>query len=192
MRHRLVRSPSGIEDIVSAWRREMPDVTLDPFLFGIYAQRLHHMYGQSAEAISKARFGLRLDDMRVLLALRRAPATDYARRPTDLAQSMLVTPGAITKKVVRLTAKRFVRRIPDGGAYLVQLTARGRSVAEKFVVAACRDSAFAAALAALPPKERAAGARFCRKLIAILEKESSPPAARPPTARQRAKRSRTQ
>lgn len=188
MRQRLVRSPSGIEDIVAAWRREMPDAELDPFLFGIYAQRLNHMFGQSAEDISKARFGLRLDDMRVLLALRRARTTGFARRPTDLAQSMLMTPGAITKKVVRLTAKRFVRRIPDGGAYRVQLTARGRSVAEEYVLA-CADSRFAMALAALPPKERAAGTHFCRSLIAILEKESSMPAARQAITRRRAKRS---
>ena len=189
MRQRLVRSPSGIEDIVAAWRREMPDAELDPFLFGIYAQRLNHMFGQSAEDISKGRFGVSLDDMRVLLALRRARTTSFARRPTDLAQAMLMTPGAITKKVARLSAKRFVRRLPDGGAYRVQLTARGRSVAEEYVLA-CSDNKFAMALAALPPKERAAGTQFCRTLIAILEKDSAPPAEKKAVKRPRAKRSR--
>ena len=53
-------------------------------------------------------------DMRVLFALRRA-GKPYAWRPTDLFRAHLVTSGAITKQVGRLTSLGFVERTDETG-----------------------------------------------------------------------------
>src|SRR3546814_12633368 len=70
--------------------------------------------------------------MRFLFALRRAPPS-YARRPTELFRSLLVTSGAITKQVDRLVAGGFVARQPGpakSGGFLIHLTGTGFKTAD--------------------------------------------------------------
>jgi len=76
-------------------------------------------------------FGMSPGDVRILLALRRAP--EGALRPTDLFKQLLVTSGAITKQVDRLEARGFVRRVFNSEGkrgWLITLTDRGRNITE--------------------------------------------------------------
>src|SRR5260221_539304 len=129
----------------------------------------------------QARFGMSARDMRVLLALRRG-GPPYALRPTDLFESLLVTSGAVTKQVDRLQRRRLVKRLPDpehGGGFRVQLTERGLEMVDAAVDLLARDSSIRPATSRVDKAEREAAARFCLKMISLLEPQS--PAQAQPT-----------
>ncbi len=89
-------------------------------------------------------YGLSASEIRVLFALRRSGG-DYARRPTDLFKALLVTSGAITKKVdPAVRPPGFVKRRADPGdpaaACLVHLTAKGKQVADQALESLADDS----------------------------------------------------
>ena len=97
--------------------------------------RLGRMLDAADDRICRDTAGISGADLRVLLALRRS-GTPYEKRPTDLFRALLVTSGAITKQVDRLQDAGFVVRHPDpsfGGGFLVQLTKKGKTVAERTV-----------------------------------------------------------
>lgn len=71
----------------------------------------------------------------MLAALRRAGAP-YTLRHRDLTAAMLVTPGAVTKRVDRLMAKGFVARKADGTdgrGQLVRLTPVGKRLVGRVI-----------------------------------------------------------
>ena len=79
--------------------------------------------------------GLGNGDFDVLAALRRA-GSPYALRHRDLTASMLVTPGAVTKRVDRLLAKGLVTRgahESDGRGQLVRLTRAGVRFVDRMI-----------------------------------------------------------
>src|SRR5580692_5720701 len=121
---------SHIEDVVESWRRERPDLDLGDFLLAILVMRLGRQVDDKYDRLCRERFGISGADMRVLFALRRA-GKPFMRRPTDLFRALLVTSGAITKQVDRLSKKGLVERISRenqlGG---VQLTAKGLKMAD--------------------------------------------------------------
>jgi DNA-binding MarR family transcriptional regulator len=132
--------------------------------------------------LGHARFGMSAHDMRVLLALRRG-GPPYALRPTDLFESLLVTSGAVTKQVDRLERRRLVKRLPDpdhGGGLRVQLSPRGLEMVDAAVELLARSSPIRPATAPLDKRERDAAARFCLKLIAMLEAPAKPTSAAQP------------
>lgn len=167
---------SFIEEITRQWERERPDLDLGDFLLAIYIRRLGRLIESEYERMCQARFGMSAWDMRVLLALRRG-GPPHAMRPTDLFEALLVTSGAVTKQVDRLQRRRLVKRLPDpdhGGGFRVQLTERGLEMVDTAVELLARDSAIRPATEKIDKREREAAARFCLKLIALLE--PAPPA----------------
>ena len=58
-------------------------------------------------------------------------------RPTDIFQYLLITAGAVTKQVDRLSIRGFVKRKPDpghAGGTLVQLTKKGIAIANEMAI----------------------------------------------------------
>src|SRR5262249_2925915 len=98
---RITSSPA--QDIAASWARERPDLDPLDYLLPIYLIRIGRIVDRVGDRKWQRLFGLSASEIRVLFALRRSGG-DYARRPTDLFKALLVTSGAITKKIDRLTA----------------------------------------------------------------------------------------
>jgi DNA-binding MarR family transcriptional regulator len=160
------------------WRRERGDLDLDNFLLAIYLMRLGTLADQAFHRMCLRNYGVSGGDMRVLLALRRG-GQPYVRRPTDLFRALLVTSGAITKKVDRLEAAGFVERLPDpshSGGFLVHLTRRGLDTVEEAVEHLAKKSVLGPAMARLPAAEREAGSTFVLSLLSAMEQQEAEPA----------------
>src|ERR1044072_3327663 len=99
---------SPVQDIASSWARERPDLDPLDYLLPIYLIRIGRIGGRAGDRKWQRLFGVRAGEIHVLFALRRSVG-DYARRPTDLFRALLVTSGAITQKVDRLTETGLVK-----------------------------------------------------------------------------------
>ncbi len=138
-RRKTSRNASGdandeIKDIVKAWRRARPD--LDFRLMGLVLrmQRFTFAFRRNVEKMAGSSH-VKSGDLFVLLALRRA-VPDCALRPTDLFRTLLVTSGAMTKRIDRLAAKGYVERVDgtdDRRSSLVRLTRSGRELADSAI-----------------------------------------------------------
>lgn len=86
--------------------------------------------------------------------------------PTDLARTLLLTPGSVTHRVDRLERAGLVRRTLDPAdrrSILVELTPQGLEIVERAVEA--HAAAEEQAVSALTPDERERLARLLRKLL---------------------------
>lgn len=153
------------------WRTERADLPLDNFLLAIYLMRLGTLVDRAFDQHCQQTYGIGGGDMRVMLALRRG-GPPYARRPTDLFRALLVTSGAITKKVDRLVAAGYAERLPDpghGGGFLVHLTKRGLHVVNQASEHLAHQSMVAPAMAKFTPQEQRQGADFVLRVLSHLE-----------------------
>ncbi len=159
--------------IAMQWRAERSDLELDNFLLAIYFMRLGAIVDRGYDRYCQKFFGVSGGDMRLMLALRRSGAP-FVKRPTDLFKALLVTSGAITKKVDRLQAAGFVDRLADpshAGGFLVQLTKRGLQVVDLATEHLANESALAPAMALLTAQQRQQGIDFTLALLSGLEAE---------------------
>ncbi|MFN8147168.1 MAG: MarR family transcriptional regulator [Candidatus Nanopelagicales bacterium] len=117
-----------VDVLVSAWRRERPDLDVGPLEVLSRVSRLaRHLDLARREAF--AAHGLEPWEFDVLAALRREGAP-YALSPGRLLQVTLVTSGTMTNRIDRLEAKGLVEREPDpddGRSVRVLLTDAGRT-----------------------------------------------------------------
>jgi DNA-binding MarR family transcriptional regulator len=134
------RVDDEVDRLVEAWRRERPDLDLEPMGVLSRVSRLaHHL--DRARRRAFAAHGIELWEFDVLAALRRAGAP-YELSPGRLLRETLVTSGTMTNRVDRLEARGLVERLPDPSdrrGVLVRLTQTGRATV---------DGAFSALLAA--------------------------------------------
>jgi len=168
---------SLIELIALQWQRERADLDLDNFLLAIYFMRLGTLVDRAYGRMCMARYGISGADMRVLLALRRG-GPPYVKRPTDLFKALLVTSGAVTKKVDRLTAAGFTERLPDpghNGGFLVHLTKKGLQIVEEAVEVLAKESALGPAVTQFSKEEFRNGSRFALRTLAAMEATSLSP-----------------
>lgn len=118
-----------VDRIQAEWRRERPDVDVEPQ--GIIG-RLHRLATHLTAELTVVyeRHGLGEGEFDVLAALRRAGAP-YERAPKELAQHTMVTTGAMTKRLDRLVEAGLVTRSSvdgDGRRRTAGLTPRGLEV----------------------------------------------------------------
>lgn len=117
-----------VDRLVTAWKRERPDLDVAPMQVLSRITRLAlHLDRARREAF--ADHGLETSDFDVLSALRRS-GEPYQLSPGHLVQQTLVTSGTMTHRVDRLVGKGLVDRLPDPSdrrGVLVRLTATGRS-----------------------------------------------------------------
>ena len=163
-----VRVDDEVDRLVEAWRRERPDLDLEPMGVLSRVSRLaHHL--DRARRRAFAAHGIELWEFDVLAALRRAGAP-YELSPGRLLRETLVTSGTMTNRVDRLEARGLVERLPDPSdrrGVLVRLTETGRATV---------DGAFSALLAAeaellagLGEPDRARLAELLRRLVVPFE-----------------------
>ncbi|HRW17498.1 MAG TPA: MarR family winged helix-turn-helix transcriptional regulator [Dermatophilaceae bacterium] len=157
-----------VDRIVAAWRRELPQLDVEPLhiLSRItrLARRLDLLRGAAF-----AEHDLEGWEFDVLSALRRA-GEPYELSPGRLVTDTLVTSGTMTNRVNRLVRRGLVTRHTDPhdrrGA-LVRLTGEGRRVADAAITdLVTREHAL---LDALPVAERTVLADLLRRLSTPLE-----------------------
>jgi len=164
-----------IEEIASAWKHERPDLNLSDLLFCIYLMRLGRRIESAYDLMCRTEFGISGYDMRVLFALRRS-GSPYARRPTDLYMSTLVTSGAITKQVDRLQKLGFVERkenSSDQKSVMVQLTRRGIRAANKATDILAKQSVISNATRRFSARDRTSAEKLIKLLLEECESAMS-------------------
>lgn len=128
-----------VDRIVEAWRRERPDLDVNPMTVLSRVTRLARHLDLERRRVF-AEHGLETWGFDVLSALRRSGAP-YRLSPGALLTQTLVTSGTMTNRIDRLQEHGLVTRLPspdDGRGVLVELTTEG---------AARVDAALAALLA---------------------------------------------
>jgi DNA-binding MarR family transcriptional regulator len=123
-----------IADIVGQWARERPDLDPTPLLI---IGRIQQMAAALDTALRPpfAAADLGNGDFDVLAALRREGAP-YTLTAGELSQRMLVTTGAVTKRVDRLIARGLVSRsvsAADARGRVVGLTPAGVALTDRLI-----------------------------------------------------------
>jgi DNA-binding MarR family transcriptional regulator len=154
-----------VDRLVTAWRKERPDLDVEPLHVLSRVSRLARHLDRARRA-AFAEHDLEPWEFDVLTALRRA-GEPYELSPGALLRATLVTSGTMTNRIDRLAAAGLVVRRPDPEdkrGVLVRLTDAGRERV---------DAAFADLLrrerdllSALPNPERQALAALLRTLLA--------------------------
>lgn len=154
-----------VDRLVTAWRKERPDLDVEPLhVFSRVSRLARHL--DRARRAAFAEHDLEPWEFDVLTALRRA-GPPYELSPGALLRATLVTSGTMTNRIDRLAAAGLVRRRPDPGdrrGVLVSLTEAGRTrVDAAFTDLLRREQAL---LAALPHRDRRILADLLRTLLA--------------------------
>lgn len=156
------------DDIESGWLAQRPDLDLAMACTLLRLERVNQLHEMRVQAISNT-VGLLTGDLHVLLALRRS-GKPYELRPTDLFRALLVTSGAMTKRVARLQEGGFILRVSandDGRSELVRLTAKGLATADRGITEIARGVASVTKESGLSKAEIATFDRCLRKLLAV-------------------------
>lgn len=155
-----------VDRLVAAWRRERPDLDVEPLEVLSRVGRLSRHLDR-ARRIAFAELGLEPWEFDVLTALRRA-GSPYQLSPGQLLTQTLVTSGTMTNRIDRLAKKGLVERLPDPTdrrGVLVRLTPAGQDHADR-------------ALAGLLEQERAILAELSlaqrRELAGLLRELTAP------------------
>lgn len=123
-----------IDFVVDQWRSAMPELDVSSMaIFGRMLRLMKHL--AKARAVALEPFGFHEGEFDVLATLRRA-GKPYRLSPTQLYTSLLVTSGAMTNRLNRLTNEGMIERLADpqdGRSMLVGLTRRGVETIEQAV-----------------------------------------------------------
>ena len=162
-------SEDDVDRIVSAWRRERPELDVTPLEILSRVSRLARRL-DLARGAAFSEHGLDSWEFDVLSALRRA-GKPYELSPGQLVAQTLVTSGTMTNRVDRLLGRGFVERHPDPRdrrGVIVRLTPTGMRTVDSAL-----DDLLAherELLADLPTSERDALAAQLRVLLTPFER----------------------
>lgn len=154
--------------MVAQWHRERPDLDATPMLVIGRLFRVTDAADQRLRPLFAAA-GLGNGDFDVLAALRRS-GPPYALSAGELSRTVLVTTGAITKRVDRLEARGLVSRTVaehDSRGRLVTLTAEGVALTDELFAAHLDNQR--RLLAGLTEPERERLAELLQRLAATLD-----------------------
>lgn len=120
-----------IDELQSDWSKQRPDLDPEPMGVVLRIQALAKILGdRTAEKLQS--FDLQWWQYDVLSTLRRR-GTPFILAATELADSTMLTSGAMTNRIDRLEEEGLVRRVKDdndGRRVLVQLTQKGLKLIE--------------------------------------------------------------
>lgn len=156
------------DDIETAWQQQRPDLDLAMACTLLRLERVNQLHEMRVQGISET-IGLQTGELHVLLALRRS-GKPYELRPTDLFRTLLVTSGAVTKRVARLQEGGFILRVSandDGRSELVRLTAKGLVTADRGIAEIAKGTRLVAEESRLTRADITALDRALRKLLTV-------------------------
>lgn len=157
-----------VDGIVEAWRRERPDLDVEPLQVLSRVARLADVLDERRTA-AFVEHGLQASDFDVLAALRRA-GEPFELTAGELAAATHVTSGTMTSRLDRLMQRKLVVRradTTDGRLVRVRLTATGRrrvDAAFEALLASEREL-----LARVPSARRGRLAAGLRELLAATD-----------------------
>ncbi|HSA50156.1 MAG TPA: MarR family transcriptional regulator [Yinghuangia sp.] len=161
-----------VDRLIEAWRRERPDLDVEPLEVLSRVTRLARHLDRARRLAFSAR-DLEPWEFDVLSALRRAGAP-YQLSPGQLLTQTLVTSGTMTNRIDRLTAKGLVLRLPDPGdrrGVLVRLTDEGRDRVDSAMADLLEHERDI--LAGLDSGQRAALANLLRSVVAPFDNHAA-------------------
>ena len=123
-----------VDHLIEQWGRVLPGLDVSPMAVIARISRLCRILERDVDQIY-AEHGLNHAQFGVLAALRRS-GPPFRLSPTELYSSLLITSGAVTNRLERLTAAGLVRRVPDpadGRSLLVALTPKGLRLIDRLV-----------------------------------------------------------
>ena len=165
-----VSVPDFVDEIIEQWRHERPDLDPSPIaVIGRLSRASRAVDVRLKECY--ATFGLGEGDFDLLVTVRRN-GPPYRLTPTQLGERMMITSGAVTKRVDRLAERGLVQRaVSDGDARSlpVQLTDTGIALTEEAMAAHVANED--RILAALSPAERKQLAGLLRTLLVSFESD---------------------
>ena len=125
----LMTDTDGVDAIIGQWRHERPDLDTSPMGVIGRISRLCREIERRLEPVYAAS-GLEPGWYDVLATLRRA-GPPYRVRPTDFAETLMLTSSGTTKRLDRLEAAGHITRERDPSdrrGVLIALTPQGRSL----------------------------------------------------------------
>jgi DNA-binding MarR family transcriptional regulator len=125
-----------VDQILSQWQRERPDLDVSPMgIVGRITRLAKHLERAIQEKF--AEFGLTVGEFDVLATLRRS-GQPYQLSPTELFNTMMVTSGTMTHRLDRLEKAELIDRLPDPSdrrGTIITLTKKGFDLIEEAVTA---------------------------------------------------------
>ncbi|HIC82493.1 MAG TPA: MarR family transcriptional regulator [Kiloniellaceae bacterium] len=131
-----------VDRILAQWRRERPDLDVDPMGLIGRTKRLALFLTRGMEK-TWAHYGLNDASFDVLATLRRS-GPPFRLSPSALMASTMVTSGTMTNRIDQLDKAGLVERIrnpDDGRSVLIALTDKGFGVIDAAVTAHVRTQA---------------------------------------------------
>jgi DNA-binding MarR family transcriptional regulator len=116
-----------VDEIVDAWRRERPDLDVEPLQILSRVSRLADLL-DDRRAAAFVEHGLQAHEFDVIAALRRR-GEPFEMTAGELCAATYVTSGTMTSRLDRLAGRKLVVRRPDdddGRLVRVRLTVAGR------------------------------------------------------------------
>lgn len=164
----VTKDDDAVDRIAAQWARERPELDVAPMTVVGRISRLAELLDQRLRPVFAAA-GLGNGDFDVLASLRRA-GEPFRLTPSELGATMMVTSGAVTKRVDRLERDGLVQRTvntSDARGRVIELTPAGRALVERVhpLHLANED----ALLGALDADERAQLAGLLRTLLISLD-----------------------
>jgi DNA-binding MarR family transcriptional regulator len=160
----MTSSRDHVDRIIEQWRGQRPDLDTSPMAVIARISRVSRFLERRIGDVLGS-FDLNEPQFAVLAALRRA-GPPFILSPTALYNSLLISSGAMTNRLERLTAAGLVKRIPDSRdrrSMLVALTPKGNQVIDQALSAHTENEH--RLLAALDPGERETLAGLLRQVL---------------------------
>ncbi len=126
----------SVDRIIQQWAKVRPDVDMAPVGILGRLSRLTRILERELQAVF-SEFGLQRGEFDLLATLRRTDVAGTGLTAGELADSTMVTSGAITNRLDRLVAKNLVTRRTDPNSrrtIRVALTPEGRRVIDEALV----------------------------------------------------------
>ncbi|XVQ13142.1 MarR family winged helix-turn-helix transcriptional regulator [Spirillospora sp. CA-255316] len=178
-----------VEKVLDDWRRERPD--LDPSPIGVFG-RLRRVAELSRHELEGylAPYGLTPKSFDVLANLRRG-GPPYRKTPSELAESSLLSSGAMTGRLDSLEKAGLIRRSPHPGdrrVMFTELTPAGiELIDEVFALHLANEETLLEGLGRAARDEIAGALALLERTIqdAVEKREAEATAQRPPRPRRR-------
>ncbi len=153
----MIAMTDEVDELVAAWRRERPDLDVEPLQILSRIGRLSALV-DDRRAQAFVEHGLQAHEFDVLAALRRA-GDPFEMTAGELSVATHVTSGTMTSRLDRLVARKLVVRRPDaedGRLVRARLTAAGRKRVDAAFVALVESEQELVRRLAAPKRDRLA------------------------------------
>lgn len=157
-----------LETLVEDWQQERPDLDASPMLIVGRILKLGKILEKRAGKVLQSS-GIYYTDLDVLATLRRS-GKPYELTPTQLMKSVIISSGAMTALLDRLTKLKMIYRAADskdGRIKLAGLTTKGAKVIDKAIK--IRFSEALISISVLDPQEKDTLSYLLKKMMLKLD-----------------------